>query len=348
MEHFSRTKKNFLLVSVALGLVLAACGGGNDSAPATPAPVPAPAPAPAEDGPVEIFADLVIGTGSDAAYANFLVAVDLGLFEKHGIDAKLEIFPSGAESLEAVITGLADSSGNGQYNFPFMAARGADVKAIAQYARSDRQFAAVGVGINGPQDLVGKRVGTQLGTSPEYYYRLYLEKYGVDPASVELVNIQFAQLVPALLNKDIDAYFAFGPHIVRGLETIPDASVFHYSGDDSVMPLRVYAGVGPKVSGDPRVAEAYVKALIEAGEILTENPEIGAELMLEYFDIELERGREMLQNFDYGVSFSADSFAELVSVSKFVFEAGVVPNPVDANGIAYLDAMRSVAPELTR
>jgi NitT/TauT family transport system substrate-binding protein len=274
--------------------------------------------------------------------------VDLGLFEKHGINAKLEIFPSGGEALEAVITGLADSTGNGQYNFPFVAARGGDVKAIAEYARSDRQFAAVGVGINGPQDLVGKRVGTQLGTSPEYYYRLYLEKYGIDPASVELVNIQFAQLVPALLNKDIDAYFAFGPHIVRGIETIPNASVFHYSGDDGVMPLRVYAGVGPKIYGDMRVAEAYVKALIEAGEILTANPEVGAELMLKYFDIELEAGRTMLKNFDYTVSFSAAAFAELVSVSKFISDAGIVPNPVDANDIAFLDAMMSVAPERTR
>jgi ABC-type nitrate/sulfonate/bicarbonate transport system substrate-binding protein len=198
---------------------------------------------------------LVLGVGIDAAYASVVVAVKKGQMKKHGIDATIKVFPSGQEALEAVLTGQADFTGNGQYNIPLVAAKGGNIKIIAEYERSDQQFGAVGKStINSPADLHGKKVGTQFGTSPDYYYHLYTRFYGLDESKITLVNLQFAQLVPALAKGDIDAFFAFEPHLTRALDSVPGAKIIHRSGQNKVMPLRVYAVVSQKVYSNKDLA----------------------------------------------------------------------------------------------
>jgi NitT/TauT family transport system substrate-binding protein len=134
---------------------------------------------------------LTLGVGIDASYASVVVAVHKGQMKKHGIDATLKVFPSGQEALEAVLTGQADFTGNGQYNIPLVAAKGGNIKIIAEYERSDQQFGAAGkASINSPADLLGKKVGTQFGTSPDYYYHLYTKFYGLDESKITLVNVR--------------------------------------------------------------------------------------------------------------------------------------------------------------
>src|SRR6185437_15048026 len=135
--------------------------------------------------PTKSLGSLVLGSGIDASYASLVVGVRKGFFKRQGIDADLKVFASGQEALDAVLTGQADFAGNGQYNIPLVAAKGGNIKIIAEFESSTQQFGAVArTGIDKPQDLIGKNVGTQFNTTPEYYYRLYLRKYGLDPKQI--------------------------------------------------------------------------------------------------------------------------------------------------------------------
>lgn len=318
----------FVAVLFALSLLAAACdgdggaptegeaGGGQQAEGGCPAN---------SGGEVETIGSMVVGTGIDAAYGSILAGVNEGIFQKHGVDAELLVFPSGQESLEATVVGEADFSGNGQYNVPFLAAQGADVKIIAEYERSDEQFGAVAAeGISEPEDLIGKTVATQHGTSPDYYFRLYAEKFGLNIDEMEFINLQFAQLIPALAAGDIDAFFAFEPHLTNATESVPGATILHRSGEDDVMPLRVYSVVSRNVYSNPELAVAFLCGLIEAGEWSNDNNDRVAEMVASEFEIAAEDAERFVGFFDYSVEFSDESLDELERVSEFVVKQGLV------------------------
>ena len=313
-----------------VAVLLPAFGGSVMAQPAT-----APKP----------LGSLTLGVGIDASYASVVVAVQKGQMKKYGIDATLKVFPSGQEALEAVLTGQADFTGNGQYNIPLVAAKGGNIKIIAEYERSDQQFGAVGkASINSPADLLGKKVGTQFGTSPDYYYHLYTKFYGLDESRITLVNLQFTQLVPALARGDIDAFFAFEPHLTRALDSVPGAKVIHRSGQNGVMPLRVYAGVSQKVYSNPEMAVAFLKAMREAGDWANAHRDETARLLSQEFKIKPEDAKRFVGYFDYSVRFDKASLAELERVNQFLVERKLVPVAPDLSKFVTTEFMKVAAP----
>jgi ABC-type nitrate/sulfonate/bicarbonate transport system substrate-binding protein len=288
---------------------------------------------------------LVIGSGIDASYASIQVAVRQGFMQRHGIHATLKVFPSGQEALEAVLTGQADFTGNGQYNVPLVAAQGGNIKIIAEYERSNKQFGAVAkASITGPNDLLGKKVGTQVGTSPEYYYHLYAQHYGLDESKITLVNLTFAQMVPALAKGDIDAFFAFEPLLTRAVDDVPGTRILARSGDDGVMPLRVYAGVSQKVYSNKALAVAFLKALIEAGDWANAHRDATANIVSQAFQIKLADAKRFVGYFDYSVRFDKASLAELDRVDQYLVERKVVQTKPDLTKFVTTEFMKDADP----
>ena len=306
-------------------------------------PQPASAQAPAKS-----LGSLVLGSGIDASYASIVVGVRKGFFKNHGIDAELKVFASGQEALDAVLTGQADFAGNGQYNVPLVAAKGGNIKIIAEFESSTQQFGAVArTGIDKPQDLIGKKVGTQFNTTPEYYYRLYLRKYGLDPKQINLINVQFAQLAPAIARGDIDAFFAFDPHLTRAIAAAPGVHLLHRSGQDNVMKLRVYAGVSQKVYSNKDLAVAFLRGLGEAGAWANAHQDETAQLINEEFKIPIEDAKKYVRYFDYSLTLDKASRDELAQVSEYLVQQKVVPSAPDLSKFVTTEFMQVAYPGRT-
>jgi ABC-type nitrate/sulfonate/bicarbonate transport system substrate-binding protein len=298
--------------------------------------------------PAKSLGSLVLGSGIDASYASIVAGVRKGFFKKHGIDAELKVFASGQEALDAVLTGQADFAGNGQYNVPLVAAKGGNIKIIAEFESSSQQFGAVAKsGIDKPQDLIGKKVGTQFNTTPEYYYRLYVRKYGLDSSKIDLINIQFAQMAPAIARGDIDAFFAFEPHLTRAMAAAPGIHILHRSGQDNVMKLRVYAGVSQKVYSNKELAVAFLRGLGEAGEWCNAHQDETAQLINQEFKIPIEDAKKYVRYFDYSITLDKASRDELAQVSEYLVQQKVVPAAPDLSKFVTTEFMQAAYPGRT-
>lgn len=295
----------------------------------------------------KIIGDLTLGVGIDASYAPFVVATEAGFMKKNGLGSHLKIFPSGQESLEAVLTGQADSTGNGQYNIPLVAAKGGNIKIIAQYETSNKQFGVVAAkDITKPRDLIGKTVATQVGTSPEYYYHLYTKHYGLDESKIKLVNLTFAQLVPALARGDISAFFAFEPYLTQAVNVVAGAHVLGRSGDDGIMPLRVYLGVSQKVYSSSRIAEAFLRALIEAGRWAQTHQTQAAAMLSKSFNIAQADAVRYVSYFNYAnVNLNCASLQSLDDVNSYLVNRHVLPQTVDLTKFVDSSFLRAIAPK---
>jgi taurine transport system substrate-binding protein len=298
----------------------------------------------AQTAPAKLLGPVEVGSGIDAAYAQFVVAERHGFWKTCGVDVRLKLFPSGQEALEAVLANRLAMTLNGQANHPIAHSKGGKVYMIAENERSGVQFGAAGVGIKAPKDLEGKTVGTQFGTSPEYHMRRYFEHYGLDPNRLTVKNVQFADLMPALAKGDIQAFFAFDPHLTRAAKEVPNATVFHRSGEDNVFFLRTYLGVSETVVNDPKLAQALVCGVVKAGEWVNAHRREAAEILAPRARLKLEEALVFINYFDYGVTFNDASVDELRGVEKFFRGKGIITGPITYRTLVRPEFLEAASP----
>jgi len=85
-----------------------------------------------------------------------------------------------------------------------------------------------GSGISKPADFIGKKVGVPFVSTTHYHLMVALQKWGVDPAGVQMLNMQPNQIAAAWERGDIDVGFVWGPALARIKET---GKVFITSGE---------------------------------------------------------------------------------------------------------------------
>lgn len=100
------------------------------------------------------------------------------------------------------------------------------VATIARSRRDTKLLARRGSGIDSIAALAGRRVGTFVGSSAQYFLDVALLAAGVDPAGVTVVPIQSSAAESALLAGSVEALAVFEPYAYRAARALgPDATL---------------------------------------------------------------------------------------------------------------------------
>ena len=143
----------------------------------------------------------------NADHAGIFAAKAAGLYEKAGLDVKIQTPPDPSAPLKLLRAGKADVAISYEPELLLARDAGADtlvaVGALVQVPLTSL-MALPAAGVKSAQDLAGKRVGTAGIPYQSAYLKTILEKAGVDAGSVKETNVGF-NLVPAMLGKKVDA-----------------------------------------------------------------------------------------------------------------------------------------------
>ncbi len=234
-----------LALLLAFGLIAAACGsdddGGEDTA--TEEDAPAEEAPPEEEAPAEEAAGdltpvkLQLQWVTQAQFAGYLAAVELGFYEDVGLD--VEILQGGVDIVPATVldSGAADFAISWVPRGLVPREEGLNITNISQvFQRSGTlQVAFADSGIESVTDLAGKNVGNW-GFGNEFELLAGLRANDLDPdADVTLVQQAFD--MAALLNGDIDAAQAMiYNEYAQVLETVnPDTGELYQPEDLNVI-----------------------------------------------------------------------------------------------------------------
>ena len=141
-------------------------------------------------------------------------ARDKGIFEANGIEVELVRTQGGAGSLAAIIGGSADAAFTNAFSTIIAYNQGFPISWIATAYNTTEEplpvasavIAGAATGVQGPQDLVRKRIGVnELGGVNQIVTSVWLRKNGVDPTEVNFVALPFPELVPAVVSGRLDA-----------------------------------------------------------------------------------------------------------------------------------------------
>ena len=279
----------------AAGLALSGCAAAADETPA-----------PAEG--VEDLGTIVLGVVPDATTAPLVVAAEQGLFEKYGLTPELKIFSSGGAANQSLAAGDIDMSATGQYAVVNGAAAGTTIDVLARMSVANEQVGLVAnESITSIEDLAGKKIGVQEGSTAALYGIILQKQTGID---FTLENVGNDQIIAAFAGGQVDAIITWQPNVDRSVEAVKGSHILAFSGDDAVMPLVTYLVANSEFSKNTKAVEAAVKAIAEASAWSAENSEELISQLAKLFSVDESAvsGSVNVFEFDFGWDDAAEGY----------------------------------------
>lgn len=218
--------------------------------------------------------------------AGFMYAKKLGLYEAAGIDLTIQEGKGSATTAQMVATsqtqiGFADAPAAMQIR-----SKGGPVKIIAPILQTNG-FAIISLeekAIKSPRDIIGKKVAVQPGTAQTTLLDAILAANDIPKDKVDIINIDPAALVGALLEKKVDAILAGADFQSvqirdRGFKV---TDLFYRDVGVPTVGLSVLAR-DDKLAADPDLYRKFIEASLKGWDAARKNPEAASAAVIEQF-----------------------------------------------------------------
>jgi len=289
--------------------------------------------------PVKLKAGMV--TGIDQV--GLPIALERGFFEKRGLDVSIaRPYATGVDALNALQAGESELV---QVGVPMIGAvlRGMDLVALGNYSGnatklgSDATMAVIardGAGITKDlKTLQGKKIAASFGTINHLYILALLEKAGLAPGDVTLVNTPPPDMTVALLSRGIDAFSCWDPWPIVALRDVPGA-VEIIRGGDVISYLGFNVGLRPWVEKNGATVEKFLAAVSEADQWMRANPRQAAQVATRWIPGLKPEVAEAAMRFNIQQAdrrLSANNYRALWAAQDRLSRAGFLKSSFDVN-----------------
>jgi sulfonate transport system substrate-binding protein len=272
------------VAALAATLLLGGCVAGEGEQ----ARADAPDTADAADGAAE-------GWSADTLTLDFatynplsLVIKDQGWIEETlGDDVTVEWVQSAGSNKanEALRAGAVDVGSTAGSAALLARSNGSPIRTIDIYSQPEWSALVVPAGsdITGVEDLAGRSVAATKGTDPYFFLLQSLDAAGVDPADVEVQNLQHADGKAALENGSVDAWSGLDP-LMAASEADAGSTLLYRNVD-----FNTYGFLNATqefLDASPDLAQVVVDAYEKARAWAQENPDEVASILAEVAGID--------------------------------------------------------------
>jgi sulfonate transport system substrate-binding protein len=272
------------------------------------------------------------------------VALERGFFEKRGLDVTIaRPYATGVDALNALQAG---ETGIIQVGVPMIGAvlRGMDLVALGNFsgnatkAGSDATMAIIareGSGIvkGDLPSLKGKKIATSFGTINHLYILALLEKAGLKPEDVTLINTPPPDMTVALLARGIDAFSGWDPWPIIAQKDVPGAFEV-IRGGNAIAYLGFVVSTRSWVDKNTETTEKFLAATSEADQWMRKNPKLAAQIGTRWIpglksEVAEAAMQFNVQQLDRRVS--ANNYRALWSAQDRLSRLGVIKSTFDVN-----------------
>ncbi len=272
------------------------------------------------------------------------IALERGFFEKNGLDVTIaRPYPTGVDALNALQAGESDIV---QVGVPMIGAvlRGMDLVALGNYSGNAAKLGAdatlaliaregAGIAKGDLASLKGKKIAASFGTINHLYVLALLEKGGLKPEDVQLVNTPPPDMTVALLAKGIDAFVGWDPWPVVALKDVPGA-IEVIRGGDVISYLGFNVALRPWVEKNGAVIEKFLAAVSEADKWMRANPKQAAQVATRWIPglkVEIAEAAMAFNIQQADRRLSAQNYRALWAAQDRLSRLGILKSTFDVN-----------------
>ncbi|MDO9352089.1 MAG: aliphatic sulfonate ABC transporter substrate-binding protein [Solirubrobacteraceae bacterium] len=253
-----------------------------------------------------------LATSTWVGFGPWYIAEKKGYFDDHGVDVEITNFDDYGAELAAVSSGQVDGANYATNAWLQQLSQGVELDLVMMEDRSTTADAVIGgPGIASLDDLVGKTVAYETGTTSELLYLAALDAAGIDPEEITHVELHADQAGSALIAGQVDAAVTYEPYISTALAQDGGATVI-YSADEIPGIISDGLVVDPDyIEANPDTVSGMTAAWNDAVEFLADNPDEGRQIIADALGAQSD---DLASAFE-GVSYytAADSAEALTS-----------------------------------
>jgi len=288
---------------------------------------------------------MTIATGVDPVFSAYYVAQEEGLFKKHGLDVRINTGPSGSAMVSFLVNGQIESAFGSEIAGVANHNLDPNVVVVAQAARLVRWLAVVGRNIDNLDQLKGKKVGIARGSGGEVFWLAMLAKLKLNAADYTVVNVEAPEMVAALERGNIDAYAVWEPWVTRGLAAVKNTKVL--KDQEGILEQGVYIYMNQGwVKKNPAPAESFVRALVEATDIINKDRKRAAKDVSDFLkSLDPPMVEQLMTKLTFDMELSDTTLSMLKLAESQLKQQGKLAKPVDYNSFLYPELLRKVQPK---
>ncbi|MFV2044319.1 MAG: ABC transporter substrate-binding protein [Anaerolineales bacterium] len=325
MRKLERPHLIAIATALMLALVASACGTRGDETPRS----------------VRLASDgFLLGTQS-------WVALDRGFFDEEDLDVDVSLYGTGIEAIQAVIARQADLGPALDFAVLNLAAAAEEnMRVVGSIAAPKPGFHSLAVRneINGPEDLVGKKMGYVEGTSENFVTIRYLQQNGIDLADVELIPFPgLFEMVGALRTDDIQGAWVW---LAGTSEAEEDPDLKILTNDTDVLDtVAIYLVASSEWADENQdIIGSVLKAYDKTTAVINDDPVAAAQIVADAVSGDAELFAKIIPNQRYRVEFTQVQLDSFDAIAQFLIDSGKLRADFDIRDFIDFDAMEKAVP----
>ena len=233
-------------------------------------------------GSAQAQTKIQIGCTATSDCASAMVAIDEGIFKKHGLEAEMVLIGINSNIPAAILSNSIHIGGPTSTVFLQAADGGLDLVAVGGATVMSpisngniTAFVRNGIVINEPKDFIGKKVGAPgLGAFLHVLFVKWLVEKGVDPKKVNFVEVTFPTMMDIVKSGSVDAVLTAEPFVTRMTNAGLGAVGARYAVDLArTEPIIFYAASREWAEKNPDTIRKFRAAIAEAAPIVNNDRE---------------------------------------------------------------------------
>lgn len=277
------------------------------------------------------------------------MAIEKGFFKEEGLDVTYRLFPSGTTAFQTFQTGQGDIVLSGDLpSVQYFFRTNGNYRTIAVMERDTKGYVAVAQkSITKPQDLIGKTVGTRVGSTGSWFISEYLSKNKVDPSKVTVKNLDTQVLATAVCGGEIAAFFIWQPVGSRALEICGDK--VHYLTDATgYIQGYLVAGARPDWLASAEGKEAatrFLRAVRKGRDVAQKDFAAVAAYANKNLGLTEKATKEQYDVMTRPIAIDKVYYDDFCSLSRWARGDKLTEQPIDFTRLTWPDGLRAIDPK---
>jgi sulfonate transport system substrate-binding protein len=275
-------------------------------------------------------------------YESFIIARHNGYFKEDSNNINIQTVNSGIRAAEALNTGGADVIAAGNGPAVILMAQNKEVVIVTRYATGERMHRLVAdTSIHSIQELVGKRIGVQQGSSTHAALIDWLDNNGISTDQITIVPMDPLNMPEAMKSKQLDAIAGSEPWPLN-VEKLCKQSVHQLSDlyDPNNTQSHVVITTRKILNEHKLQIEDILAALEEANQFIVNDPQQSAEIVSKYTNLTIDDQKICTARLTWKLGWEESDVQSLEQTADYFYKLKSISEVPDiqeyiAKGIKY-------------
>ena len=257
-------------------------------------------------------------------YESFIIANHLGYFK--GFDIKPTTVKSGINAAEAVSLGSADIAAMGDGPTSILMSQDKKISVVARYAKGNKIHRLISdKNIKTPNDLKGKKIGIQVGSSTNAAFLGYLKRNNIKLSEITLVPLSPSNMPEAMKTKQLDAMAGSEPWAlnVQNLCKKNVHELANLKNNQNHFPHLLVAN-NSLIKNNKKAIKHIIKGLRKANQFIKQNPEKAAKIASKYIGLSPKDELICISRLDWTLGWENSDLTSLKQTAGFFHASGKI------------------------